>query len=198
MAEERPFEDLMARLRQGDERAAEAVWERFARRLTALAAARLPGLLRPKADAEDVVQSVFRSFFARQADGRLQADSWDGLWTLLTVLAVRKCGHRVKHFRAARRDVRREADVAGTGSTSSAWEATAPEPTPAEAVLLADTLEEVMRDLEPRHRRIVGLRLEGYTIEEVARQAGCTERSVHRVLEKARARLEALADQDGP
>jgi RNA polymerase sigma-70 factor (ECF subfamily) len=64
-----PFHDLMARLRDGDPDAARAVFDRFARRLAALAAARLPAVLRSKLDPEDVVQSAFRTFFRRQAAG---------------------------------------------------------------------------------------------------------------------------------
>src|SRR5262245_35467145 len=109
MAADHPFAELMEGLRQRDEGAAEAVWERFARRLVALAATRLPNRLRARVDPEDVVQSVFKSFFARQAGARFTLENWDNLWTLLTVLTVRKCGHRVVHFQAARRDVRREA-----------------------------------------------------------------------------------------
>jgi RNA polymerase sigma-70 factor (ECF subfamily) len=196
MTPEVPFADLAQRLRAGDADAARLVFDRFARRLVALAASRLPPALAPKVGPEDVVQSVFRSFFARHADGRLRADSWDDLWTLLTVLTVRKCGHRAQYYRAARRDVRREATAPGLPSSNSPGEVEAPEPTPAEALLLTEALEELLRGLSPTHRRIVQLRLEGCTIAEVGRSAGCTERSVHRVLEKVRARLEEAAAVD--
>jgi RNA polymerase sigma-70 factor (ECF subfamily) len=186
MSPDLPFAELASRLRDGDGEAARVVFDQFARRLVALAASRLPRALAAKVDAEDVVQSVFKSFFARQAEGRFHLDNWDRLWTLLTVLTVRKCRDRLQHFRAARRDVVREA---ATGPSDAPRELAAPEPTPAEA-LLAETLEELLRGLPPPHRRIVQLRLEGGSIEEVSRQAGCTERSVHRVLQKVRARLE--------
>jgi RNA polymerase sigma-70 factor (ECF subfamily) len=101
MPPERPFTELMSCLAQGDAGAASLVWERFARRLTALAADRLPGVLRAKTDPGSVVLSVFRTFFARHQCVPFVPGSWDSLWTLLTVLTVRKCGHRVRYFRAA-------------------------------------------------------------------------------------------------
>ena len=181
-----PFSELMTSLAQGDREAAAAVWERFARRLTALAASRLPLLLQAKTDAESVVLSVFRSFFARQRDARFNPADWDSLWTLLTVLTVRKCGHRVRYFHAARRDARREQHLAE--DDSAPWHAS--EPTPAEAVLLAETVDGLLRALKPANRPIVELRLQGHRIEEISRQLGCTERTVHRVLAKVRGQLQ--------
>src|SRR5207302_11053184 len=111
---------LMAALRRGDDAAAQVVFERYARRLIGLAATRLPERIRSKVDPEDVVQSAFRSFFLRQANGRIDLDDWDGLWTMLTVITVRKCGHRLEQLQAARRDVRREVALAGPGDDTGA------------------------------------------------------------------------------
>src|SRR5947209_3513948 len=80
MPDEVPFSQLMAALRRGDGQAARTVFERYARRLIGLAATRLPDNVRSKVDPEDVVQSAFRSFFQRQADGQFELDDWDGLW----------------------------------------------------------------------------------------------------------------------
>jgi RNA polymerase sigma-70 factor (ECF subfamily) len=189
MRSDLPFTDLMRRLQEGDAEAAQAVFDQYARRLVRLAAARLPRLLSAKFDPEDVVQSVFKSFFTRQADARFTLDGPDSLWALLTFLTVRKCGHRVRHFRAARRDVRRETGPAADPNPSTCWDMPAPEPTPAEAVLLAETLHEVLQGLPPAQRTIVQFRLEGYSFEEISQKVGCTERTAYRVLEKVRARL---------
>jgi len=198
MTSEVPFSELMRRLSGGDEDAARALFDAFARRLVCLAATRLPRALAAKVDPEDVVQSVFRSFFARYADARFTLEGWDNLWTVLTVLTVRKCGHRLRHFRADRRDIQRESPPVAAPSTSQeGWEAAAPEPTPSEALLLSETLEEVLRGLKPAQRPVVELRLQGYTIEEISSQVGCTERTVYRVLDKVRALLGESAEDGG-
>src|SRR3954464_3897514 len=65
-----PFEALVDRLRAGDAEAAAEVFHRYVGQLVGLASGRLAGLLRAQADPEDVVQSVFRSFFTRQQQGQ--------------------------------------------------------------------------------------------------------------------------------
>jgi RNA polymerase sigma-70 factor (ECF subfamily) len=185
-----PFANLMERLRGGDEDAAREVFDRFARRLAGLAASRLPPALSPKVDPEDIVQSVLKSFFLRQADGRLSVDSWDELWTLLTVLTVRKCGHKVEHFRAGRRDVRRESPPPSASDSVREWDTVAPDPTPSEAALLTETLQQALGELREDQRPIVLLRLQGYSHREISELVGCTERTVERVLKNVRGVLE--------
>ena len=60
------------------------VFRQFANRLIGLAHAHLDTALRQKVGPEDVAQSVFRSFFRRQADQPYDLESWDGLWSLLS------------------------------------------------------------------------------------------------------------------
>jgi DNA-directed RNA polymerase specialized sigma24 family protein len=42
------------------------------------------------------------------------------------------------------------------------------EPSPVEAVVLAEETEQLMRGLNPVHRRMLELRLQGYTLDEIA------------------------------
>jgi DNA-directed RNA polymerase specialized sigma24 family protein len=191
------FADFMARLRAGDPDAATRVFDRFARRLIELARARLDARLRRKVDPEDVLQSALKSFFVRQADRPYELTNWDGLWGLLACITARKCGRHLEHFRAARRDVGREADPRPASDASGTdWEALARDPTPFEGAALAETVEELHRGLTERDRQILALSLHGYAVPEVSAEVGCTERTVYRVLGHIRERLEAL--RDGP
>ena len=183
------FADLMERLRGGDSGAAREVFRRFAQRLIGLARSRLDSQLRQKLDPEDVMQSVFRSFFRRQADGGLNADNWDRLWSLLAVITLRKCGHHADFFHAGSRDVRREEIPPGVDA-AAAWEAIAREPRPDEVAMLTETVENLLRGLEPRDRAILEATLQGASVAEVSRQVGFSERTVERVLERIRQKLE--------
>ena len=54
--------------------------------LIGLARSHLGGVIRQKVDPEDVVQSVFRSFFQRNAQGNWNLDDWDSLWLPVRLL----------------------------------------------------------------------------------------------------------------
>jgi RNA polymerase sigma-70 factor (ECF subfamily) len=194
----RSFDDVMARLRAGEPAAAEAVVRRYARRLIALARARLGARLRGKEDPEDVVQSAYKSFFVRHAGGRFTLGDWGGLWALLVAITVRKCGRRAEHYRAARRDVRREAAAAEPADESGGgWEALDREPTPAEAAALAEAVETLLRGLEERDRLIVELSLQGCSAAAVAARVGCSGRTVERLRERVRQQLERRPELGG-
>src|SRR5262245_5216743 len=62
--------DLLARWRNGDQQAAAVLFHRYADRLVALAKSRLSARLASRVDPEDVVQSVYRSFFVDARVGR--------------------------------------------------------------------------------------------------------------------------------
>jgi RNA polymerase sigma-70 factor (ECF subfamily) len=197
MADETRFEDLMARLRRGDGEAAELIFDQYAHRLVGLARSRLDGLMRRKVDPEDVVQSVFRSFFQRQADGRIEIGNWESLWGMLVVITLRKCGRAVEYFRAARRNVRREVSPrADREDFGPGWEVMADDPTPSEAAMLAETVENLMRSLEPRDRQILELSLQGQAAPQISATVGCTERTIYRVLERVKERLQGWRADD--
>ena len=69
-----PLTDLLPLLPAGDDRAARAVFDRYSNRLIRLAGKHLNQRLAGRVDPEDVVQSVFRTFFRRGLDGEFQLD----------------------------------------------------------------------------------------------------------------------------
>jgi len=196
MAADDSFAEVMARLRGGDADAAALVFRRFTHRLIGLARGHLDSRLRRKVDPEDVLQSVFKSFFHRCGNGQFRLDNRDDLWSLLVSLTLHKCGHRADYFRAARRDVQREAgNAASPDASSQEWEALAREPTPPEAALLAETVERLLAGLEPHQKQIVQLSLEGEPPAQIGVVVGVTQRTVQRVLRGVRQRLERWRDQ---
>ena len=182
------FEALLAQLHAGDDQAAERIFHRFAGQLIALARSQLQQGLQGKVDPEDVLQSVFRSFFRRHQAGQFHLDSWDSLWGVLTVMTLRKCGHLKEYFQAARRDVRRE-EQGAAHALEELGRICAREPTPEEAAGLTDLLEHVLRDFDERERRIVSLHLQGYSHAEICAEVGRAERTVRRTIARARKRL---------
>ena len=64
------------------------------------------------------------------------------------------------------------------------------DPTPEEATALAEHVECLMADLTPLERRMLELRLQQYTLDEIAEQVDRSERTVRRLMGRLRERLE--------
>lgn len=179
--------EAILRVRGGDDAAASEVFYRFIRRLLALARGRLHPLLRSRLDPEDVVQSVFRTFFRRCAEGQFLLSNWDNVWQVLARITVRKCAR--KNSRLGRKIVATDAP-----NESALRTACAREPTPEESAIFVDTLEALMHDLPERERAIFLLRLDGHGTQDIGNELGCTVRKVQRVLQQIRRRLERMED----
>lgn len=182
--------DLVARWQQGDQQAADELFHRYAERLLALARGQISARLAARVDAEDVVQSAYRSFFAGARSDRYVLQHSGDLWHLLVAITVHKLRHQVRRHSAAKRTPQRE-QTFGTESSLSYLQAdaVAREPQPEEALAVVDELGLLLGDLKPLHRRMVELRLQGYGIEEIAAATERSQRLVYRVLEQLKGRL---------
>ncbi len=172
------------------ESSSRAAFDRFTRRLMGLARGQLHAQLLHRVDPEDVVQSAYKSFVHRYGEDALATARLDGLWSLLAVITVRKCADRVRRLQADCRNMAREAAGAADGE---AWRQAADrEPTPDEAAVLAETVERVLGDLGGDERTMVELSLQGFSTREVSQQLGRAERSVRRVRERVKRRLQRM------
>jgi RNA polymerase sigma-70 factor (ECF subfamily) len=175
------------------------LFDRFATRLVALARGHLDVRLQHKIDPEDVVQSVYKSFLLRYKDLRLDDESAGGLWSLLTLITLRKCADRVRYYRAESRDLSREAGQTSREDIPEPWrEAVGREPTPEHAAVLTETVESLLRGLTMQERPIVELSLQGYSTQEIGERLGRAERSVRRLRERVRRHLERLKAECEP
>ena len=170
---------------------AQAVVQRFSRRLIGLARAHLHGRLQHKVDPEDVVQSAYKSLLVRYGEGALAAEESQRLWSLLTLITVRKCAERAHYYEAECRDLLREAGTSRPADSSPAdLETAGREPTPDEAAVLAETVADLLARLHGSEKTIVELSLQGYSTQEISAATGRAERSVRRVRERVREQLE--------
>ena len=190
MTDELTFDELLAKLRSGDDDAARQVFEQYARRLIGLAQMHLNSAVRRKMDAEDVVQSVFKSFFVRMGKGEFSLERMDNLWSLLALITLRKCGQKVRYLRRQSGDIRREAEPRQGDDSTRGFEASTHGPTPAEAAIMAETVEQLFASLKDRERQIVELHLQGYEVAEIQEQVQRAEYTVRDVLTRVRKRLE--------
>jgi RNA polymerase sigma-70 factor (ECF subfamily) len=186
------FTEFLGRLQARDGDAAHEFFGRFTRQLVALALRHIGAGLRHKVDAEDVVQSAYKSFFFRYGGVSRVAASWDSLWGLLAQITVRKCADRAAYHRAGCRDAAREVSPP-RGDEAPPWsEPLGREPTPLEAAVLGETVGQLFAALDEQERPVLELSLQGYTTREISERLGRAERTVRLLREGVRRRLERM------
>jgi len=184
--------ELLQRLRGGDEDAAGLLYHRYARRLLAFARARCTGPVLHSVDAEDVVQSVFRSFFRKAALGMYDVPDHEELWKLLMVIALNKLRDALDYNKAAKRDVR----LLRGGEKLQRLLAQHPDHTRATDAMFHLVLRESLEELPAKARHIVKLRMEGCEVAEIAARTGRAQRSVERILQAYRRKLKSILEEE--
>jgi RNA polymerase sigma-70 factor (ECF subfamily) len=162
------FADLVQRLETGDDEAAAILFDRYARRLIGLARRRLNERVQRKVDADDVVNSVIRTFCRRAAERPFDLDGSDGLWALLVEITLRKCGRWNRHFRTRKRDIRCEQTPPLSDSDCDNEPLDPAGPRPEDEAVLREMVERLLGGLDDRARAVCEMRLQGYEIEEIA------------------------------
>jgi RNA polymerase sigma-70 factor, ECF subfamily len=179
---------LLQRFRCGSQDAAMQLYLRYARRLRALARAQCSPDLARRVDIEDIVQSVFGSFFRRASQGYYDVPAGEELWKLLLVIALNKIRTKSAFHRAAKRDVRR---TISNDAVLQALEASDADDD-ADYAFLQLTIDEALDHLPCQHKAMLELRIQGYEVSEIAHQMGRSKRTVERILQEARTKLSAL------
>jgi RNA polymerase sigma factor (sigma-70 family) len=177
--------NLIERCRRGDQDASRELFDSYVERLLPLARSRISQRLASRVDPEDVIQSVFRTFFTRLKDDQFSIHDQDDLFRLLVRITVHKSLRQVAHHKAAKRDPNQEVPQSAD-SQEHLLQLLASEPTPDEAVLFLDHLEKFLSVLPQDDRRILELKMQGYSTEEIAKQIHSYDRKVRRVLERIR------------
>ena len=171
---------LLVRFQAGEDDAATALYTRYAARLMELANRTTGDDLSTRVDAEDIVQSVFRTFFRRVSDGHYLIPEGEELWKLLLVIALNKVRMIAEHHRAAKRDVAQTRSM-GEHEIEKATDATE---------ILRLTIGDVLVTLPEPHQQVVHARIDGYEIGEIAQRTSLSRRSVERILQSFRKRLQ--------
>jgi RNA polymerase sigma-70 factor (ECF subfamily) len=186
MNEEAPSDHLLLqRFRRGQNGGPTLLFLRYAERVRALASARTSPGLAARVAPDDIVQSVFRTFFRHAATGEYDVPEGEEIWKLLLVIALHKINDAGDYHRAARRDVRQ---TAGGTAYEHALDSARGKDEGAMAVLRL-VIDEVLDSLPPNHRPIVEWRIEGYEVAEIAARLHRSKRTIERVLQEFRRKL---------
>jgi RNA polymerase sigma-70 factor (ECF subfamily) len=184
--------ELVELWRAGSERAAQQLFDTYVERLVALARRRISQRLAGRVDPEDIVQSVFRTFFHRAKEGQFRFEEQDDLCKLLMRITVHKTLRKVAFHKAAKRDLRQEMGQ-GSEPQEQLQKLLDREPTPEEAVTFLDHLEHFLGRLGAQERQIVEMRLQGCSNDEISEKLGIYDRKIRRVIERVR----VMAEEEG-
>lgn len=179
---------LLQRYRAGEGDAATELYRRYAERLFSLATAQTSAAVKGRVDPEDIVQSVFRTFFRRAALGQYEVPNGEELWKLFLVIGLNKIRALARHHKAAKRDARMT--TGGIEFDTVADLTAAPDNIALHALQV--TIDELLAPLPQSYQDVIRLRIEGCEVSEIAARTGRARRSVERMLEEFRQKLHGL------
>ena len=145
------------------------------------------------------MQSACRTFLRR-----LQAGDFELAGPKPVATAVRHHlgqGAHAGPFSPAGQTFHRPRTAAHAGRKESrgpGFEAVEREPPPDEAAAFADQLDNLLARLDEEDSRVVQLKLEDRTNEEIAHEMKCSERTVRRILNRVRSRLHGMLVEPSP
>lgn len=188
-------------LKTGDAESVRQLWDRYSHDLIAAARNKLGSTPRQAADEEDVAISVFTALCRGAEAGRFDdIRDRDDLWWLLLKLTHRKSVSQIRHELADKRGGGKPklSISQGDGSDSAPFgfrELISDEPTPQYLLILQEEHARLLGLLRnDQIRQIAVLRLEGYTVREVAEKLKIGLRAVERKLKLIRETWEQAQD----
>lgn len=180
------FRQLMDRVRSGDSEAIGDLLSQFETEVRIVVRQRLPKRLRVRYDSMDFVQAVYQSIMIDwRADPATQFESPEQLLAYLSSTARNKVLEIYRRETRTRKyDIQKEvAKVTSSGKADpDAYEPTGNDPSPSQFAQARDLLDNLTKGKPAVVARIVEMRQQGLTFEEISQQVGLSERSVRRML----------------
>jgi RNA polymerase sigma-70 factor (ECF subfamily) len=139
----------------------------------------------------DLVQSVHRSLMIGLHEGKFDLAGPDQLIALALTLVRRKAARQWRRHQRQLRLSRGAGETTDLAQMLTALSA-APEG-PARAAELNDQIEHLCRDLNPVERRLLALRMQGYSTAEIAQQLDLHPVALRIRMTRLRQRLQASA-----
>jgi RNA polymerase sigma factor (sigma-70 family) len=181
------FAALLTRARQRDPEAVGQLCQQYEPKLRVVARVLLGPAMRPVLDSMDLVQSVHRSLLIGIREEKFDVSTPENLIALALTLLRRKVA---RHWRRMQRQQR----LALGGSSIDLLptvlaELTTREADPAETAQYHDQVAHLCSQLDSTERQVLALRLDGYTIAEIAQQLGLNHTTLRVRLIRLRERL---------
>jgi RNA polymerase sigma-70 factor (ECF subfamily) len=186
--DENEIATFLERIHTGDEAAARELLTRYEAEVRLVVRRQLPKLLRSRFDSLDFLQSVWGSFFRRVRAGPAEFEDSRHLVAFLARAAKNKVIDEYRRAASRKHDMHREEPLWSEGGR--ARDVADSHDSPSEVAEAHETLGR-MRELVPEEKRsILELKAEGHSSKDIGERLGISERTVQRVLEELRRRME--------
>lgn len=199
MSDDLAWDAILEGLRTGDGDSCRLFWQQYGASLEAIAAQQLSGRLRRRVGADDIVQSVFRTFFRRISSGQFDLPDSDSLWRLMCAITLTKARRAARHHHQKKRGLGVEHSLsAGEGMQLNPAQDWGVREFVDESQLdidLADELQSLLRQLGEEECMVLELKMNNLDNEQVAAKLGCSERTVRRLVKNIQDRWESMIDK---
>ena len=188
------FASVLARARGGDRAALDQLAREYEPKLRLVARVLLGPALRPYLDSVDLVQSVHRSLLLGLRDQKFVLETPENLLALALTLVRRKVA---RHWRSLQRQKRLSSGASATPDLAQLITTLSrPQDDPARAAQFRDQVDHLCQSLNEAERRVLELRLHGYSPAESAAELGLSAVAFRVRLTRLRQRLRATGVLD--
>jgi RNA polymerase sigma-70 factor, ECF subfamily len=185
-----PDDELLRRIRQGDQAAERALFERYYARLVSYVRRKMYPQLQQVAPPSDIAQSAMKSVLLGIPIRQFSLDEGQNLWPLLVTITLNKISKRGKKFFSLRRDI-------GRNQPMDAYDCLSADDDAASQAELNDLVGCLLDCFTDRRRRIVELLLQDWGVGEIAAELAISEKTVYRTRQQAIASLQELLGRQG-
>lgn len=181
--------DFLKRIQNGDEGAARELLQRYEAEVRLVVRRRLPRLLRSRFDSLDFLQSVWGSFFRRMREAPAEFEDSRHLVAFLARAAKNKVIDEYRRAASRKNDMRREEPLWSDGRQPK--EVASPVDSPFEVARAHEVFDRLNALLPQDRKTILELKALGLSSKDIGERLGVSERTVQRVIEELRRRVES-------
>jgi len=181
------YDALLLRARCGDKSALADLARLYEPEVRIVARVLLGPMLRPYLDSLDLVQSVHKSLMLGLRQNKLNAATPQQLVALALTMVRRKVARHWRHLRRQQRLANHEQDSCDLPQLL--FSISCPQSDPAGVAEFNDMVQHLCGKMDETERRVIELRLRGYSTAEVARELGLDADVLRVRLSRLRQRL---------
>ena len=181
--------DFLRRIQSGDDGAARELLNRYEAEVRLVVRRQLPRLLRSRFDSLDFLQSVWGSFFRRMRTAPTEFEDSRHLVAFLARAAKNKVIDEYRRAASRKHTMHREEPRWLDGRRPR----DVPDPidSPSEVAQAHEVLVRLQELMPAERRTILELKAQGLSSKDIGERLGISERTVQRVLEELRRRMES-------